>query len=286
MHRCHVSLSCIALMENKDSRTKDSQTIEDFGKQWTAFKDNEGYYGSVELLLDITGPCLEVSKLQGKNVADIGSGTGRIVNMLLDSGVAHVTAVEPSDAFYVLKLNTHSRSEKVRYLHATGDALEPTGDLDYVFSIGVLHHIENPSPTLKAMRGALKTGGVVVVWLYGYEGNERYVKLASILRRVTVNCPDYLLKVFCYILDFMLDGYIFLCRIVSLPMRDYFVNVYAKVSHSKRRLILFDQLNPSYAKYYTEQEARALLEQAGFSDVRTYHRHGYSWTVCGTKSDG
>lgn len=267
-------------MENKDSRT-----IEDFGKQWTAFTDNEGYYGSVELLRDITGPYLDLSELQGKNVADIGSGTGRIVNMLLDSGVARVTAVEPSDAFHVLKLNTQSRSAKVRYLHATGDALEPTGDLDYVFSIGVLHHIENPMPTLNAMRGALKTGGIVITWLYGYEGNERYVKLASILRKVTIICPDYLLKALCYVFDFMLDGYILGCRIVSLPMRDYFANVYGKVSRSKRRLILFDQLNPSYAKYYTEQEARDLLEKAGFSDVKTYHRHGYSWTVSGIKSD-
>lgn len=266
-------------------QSNDSRTIEDFGKQWTAFTDNEGYYGSVELLRDITGPYLDLSKLQGKNVADIGSGTGRIVNMLLDSGVAHVTAVEPSDAFHVLKLNTESRSEKITYLHATGDALKPTSDLDYVFSIGVLHHIENPAPTLKAMHGALKTGGAAVIWLYGYEGNERYVKLASILRKITINCPDYLLKVFCSFLDFLLDGYIFLCRLVSLPMRDYFVNVYGKVSRSKRRLILFDQLNPTYAKYYTEQEARALLEQAGFRDVETYHRHGYSWTVFGIKQD-
>ena len=28
---------------------------------------------------------------------------------------------------------------------------------------------------------------------------------------------------------------------------------------------------------------RALLEDAGFRDVELYHRHGYSWSVLGTK---
>jgi hypothetical protein len=51
----------------------------------------------------------------------------------------------------------------------------------------------------------------------------------------------------------------------------------------KRRLVIYDQLNPAYAKYYTQTEAEQLLARAGFSDVRTYHRHGYSWTVIGTK---
>lgn len=46
--------------------------------------------------------------------------------------------------------------------------------------------------------------------------------------------------------------------------------------------MIYDQLNPAYAKYYRRDEARALLEDAGFQDVRLHHRHGYSWTVLGT----
>jgi predicted RNA methylase len=38
----------------------------------------------------------------GRQVADIGSGTGRIVAMLLAAGAARVTAIEPSRAFEVL----------------------------------------------------------------------------------------------------------------------------------------------------------------------------------------
>jgi hypothetical protein len=51
----------------------------------------------------------------------------------------------------------------------------------------------------------------------------------------------------------------------------------------KQRLIIYDQLNPAYAKYYMKREAVKLLLDGGFINVRVHHRHGYSWTVIGTK---
>ena len=74
------------------------RTIRDFGEQWAHYGENEGYYASPELLRDALGPLLELEALRGLRTADIGSGTGRIVGMLLAAGVDHVVAVEPSDA--------------------------------------------------------------------------------------------------------------------------------------------------------------------------------------------
>ena len=77
----------------------DRKTITDFGDQWTRYTDNSGYYGSLGLFTDICAPLLGVDDVRGRVVADIGSGTGRIVNMLLDAGAARVTALEPSESF-------------------------------------------------------------------------------------------------------------------------------------------------------------------------------------------
>jgi hypothetical protein len=52
---------------------------------------------------------------------------------------------------------------------------------------------------------------------------------------------------------------------------------------SARRVVIYDQLNPAYAKYYRRGEAEALLASQGFTDVKLHHRHGYSWTVLGMK---
>ena len=98
------------------------RTIKDFGEQWLQYSDNEGYYGSLELFSDILSPFLEPKNIKNCTVAEIGSGTGRIVNMLLEAGAQHVIAVEPSMSYDVLCDNLR-KSEKVTCLKITGDQL-------------------------------------------------------------------------------------------------------------------------------------------------------------------
>ena len=266
----------------QDQNLKD-QTIGDFGEQWTAFRDNPGYYGSTQLLADLFGPLLSLGDIKDKTVADIGSGTGRIVNMLLDAGAGRVVAVEPSAAIKVLKENTASRAERIEYLEMPGDRLPPGQELDYVVSMGVVHHIPDPAPVMLAAFNALRAGGRCIVWIYGYEGNETYLRLALPLRRITVLLPHKILVALSWLLEVVLTAYIGLCRILPLPMRSYMRDVLAQFTRPVRRLTIYDQLNPAYAKYYARPEAEALLSQAGFADIQLYHRHGYSWTVSGVK---
>ena len=263
-------------MEKKD------QTIKDFGEQWLRYPDNEGYYGSVELFADILFPFVTTDQIKGCTVAEIGSGTGRIVKMLLEAGANHVIAVEPSEAFGVLCKNLQ-QSPKVTCLKMTGDQLPHDSHLDYVFSIGVLHHIPNPKPVVEAAFGALRPGGQFLAWLYGREGNRLYLALVRPLRVLTKHLPPSLLAALVELMYWPLVAYIRLCHLLPLPMRGYVLRVFERMSPQKRRLILYDQLNPCYAKYYTRSEAQELLAGHGFQDVCIHHRHGYSWTVIGTK---
>ena len=49
----------------------------------------------------------------------------------------------------------------------------------------------------------------------------------------------------------------------------------------KRNDMIFDQLNPAYAKYYKKNEIEKELLDAGFVNLKFHHRHSYSWTVVG-----
>ena len=156
-----------------------AQTIDDFGEQWASYKDNPGYYGSRDLLQDLLGPLLGTEELKGKHVAEIGSGTGRIVDMLLDAEAANVVAIEPAKgAFDVLVENTAARKDRITYVQKPGDEIQKGSGLDYVFSIGVIHHIPDPKPVIAASYDALKTGGRMFIWVYGHEGNEMYLSVA------------------------------------------------------------------------------------------------------------
>jgi len=259
-------------------------TIDDFGAQWTRFRDNDGYYASTEMLADILKPLVDVCSLAGRRVGDVGSGTGRLVNMLLDAGAGNVVALEPSAAFDVLVANTKARAARITYINAAGGELPLDPPLDFVFSIGVIHHIPDPAPVLRRMHDALAPAGTCLVWVYGHEGNEMYLRFAKPLRRLTARLPDMLLAALSHVLAVCLRLYVGACRFVPLPMHDYMRGVLANYDYRHLHVTVFDQLNPTYARYYRRDEIEAELRQAGFANVRTHWRHGYSWTASGQRA--
>jgi SAM-dependent methyltransferase len=260
-----------------------TSTIADFGNQWTRFQDNSDYYGSLALFKDIVGSVIDPAEVAGRDVADVGSGSGRIVDMLLAAGAAHVAAIEPSRAAEVLVRRFADRRGRVSVHNVRGEGISALGPFDLVFSIGVLHHIPDPAPVVAAAFQSLTPGGRMIVWLYGVEGNRLYLGLAQPLRMLTRRLPDKALEWLVKALDIPLRAYIASCAVLPLPMRDYMRNHLGRLAPDKRRLTVFDQLNPTYAKYYSRCEAVELLSDAGFVNVMTEHRHGYSWTVIGTR---
>lgn len=272
------------MQHNPAARNNDrDQTIRDFGEQWTRHTENPDYYGSVELLADIIAPFLTLEDIKDRKCADIGSGTGRIVLMMLAAGAASVAAIEPSRAYDVLVRNTAHAGERVRCLNVTGEDI-PRDDFDIVLSIGVLHHIPEPEPVVRAAYEALRPGGHVLVWLYGREGSRAYQSIFVPVRLITRNLPVVVNEGLSWMLYPMVLVYAALTRLIpALPLSNYLSNVFMRFPPAERRLVILDQINPRWAKYYSRDEAHALLSQAGFSNVRLHHRHGYSWTVCGSK---
>lgn len=259
------------------------KTIRDFGEQWRLFRSNTGYYGTAELLSDIIFPFITLADIAGKNCAEIGAGTGRIPLMLVEAGAAHVTAVEPSDAYEVMLENTSSLRDKITCLKISGENI-PKAGFDLVLAIGVIHHIPAPKPVLDAAWRSLKDGGRIIIWVYSHEGNEFYLKFAEGIRAITRRLPtkvNYALAVMIYGPAML---YAFLCsRFKWLPLSDYAVNVFLRFGAAERKAVILDQLNPEWTHYYCRHEVEQLLADSGFSQIQSYHRRNYSWTVTGQK---
>ena len=81
------------------------------------------------------------------------------------------------------------------------------------------------------MYQALKPGGTAFIWVYGQEGNQTYLFFAEKLRRVTKILPDRFLKIICHFLSILLIAYIYLCKIVPLPMKTYMINVVGRYKY-------------------------------------------------------
>lgn len=267
-----------------EKHTFRERTISDFGAQWTRFTGNEGFYGSQDLWRDVVGPLLEQDAFRDKRIVDIGSGTGRIVKMLVEAGAAHVTAIEPSEGYRTLVANVKTLSDRVQALNVSGEAIPPhVCGLDWATSIGVLHHIPDPLPVLLAARRALRPGGRLLVWVYGREGNGAYLALVQPLRALTTRLPSRLVEALAWAMTVPLSVYAWLCRLLPfLPLAAYMNWLILRLTWQKRMLVIYDQLAPRWAEYYTRERVVALLTAAGFLDTKLHHRHGYSWTAIAT----
>jgi SAM-dependent methyltransferase len=255
----------------------DLDTIADFGKQWQEYTENKGFYASMESLESLLHPLLDLSDIRGCHIADIGAGTGRYTLMFEQAGAKKIVALEPSDAYKILKEHTVGL-KNVECLKKRAEEISEN-QFDLVFCIGVLQFVPDPVPALKAMGRSLKMGGRIFLWVYSEENNGIYLSMILPLRKLTTRLPHNMLKFFTFFLLPLAEMYALASRFFRLPMAEYLKNYFMKVDRYTRRVIIHDQLNPSYAKYYRRNELIELLECCGFIDIKIHHRMGYSWSV-------
>lgn len=252
-------------------------TIEDFSEQWSNYQSNEGFFGSEQLLQDYFGDMLPLESLRGKSVAEFGCGNGRFLK-LFSPYAEQVVGVEPSDAQYVAQKYVEGCAN-VSVVGTDVYALALDQRFDVIFCLGVLHHVPDPIQFLKKIRQHLKEGGQAVVWIYGKEGNELYLLLLALLRPITVRLPHRLLHLFSWMLVWPLRLYGFACKFMPLPLRGYLLKVLNKCDNATLELVIYDQLNPRIANFWTDKEFTKILNESGFAVKQLYHRHGYSWTA-------
>ena len=262
-------------MTNKDS-------IKDFGKQFKLHRKIDGYWGSFEMLEDIVKP-FNLNLLKNKVVCELGIGSGRILKNLSKLSPRKLYAIEPSESIEIAKENNKESKVNILFEKISGETIKYDQVFDYVLSIGVLHHTPNAEIICRNVYKSLKPKGKFIIWLYGKEGNELYIFIFDNLRKVTTLLPDIILNFISTILNFFLSFYIILCKFFNLPLRDYIINVLKKCSFEKRKYIIFDQLNPSYSKYYTKSDVEKLLTNSGFINIQLHNRYKYSWTAIAEK---
>lgn len=266
------------------NRENDPQTISDFTDQWQIFPDNGGYFVSNRLFEDSLAGLIPLSYFNNKVIGDLGSGTGRIVRWLFEAGAGHVYAIEPAQSHDTLRENTKAYSDRITYINKPGDQLAIEEELDAMVSLGVISYIPDLGPVFRAAYKALKPGGKLFILAMSYEGNELYCAFAFPLRLLTTVIPDQMLHILCCMLAIPATVYGLMSRVLPLPMHIYFNSVFNKMNWNDKVMLIFDQLNPSYARYYRRSELEQAFKNAGFTNLQVVHRYGYSWAICAEKA--
>ena len=157
-------------------------TASSFGWQWQHFTQEDERYG--EQMLGWLQP-VTPEFFQGKVVLEGGCGKGRHTQLAAKWGARDVIGVDLSDAVESAFATTRG-SENMHIIQADLCRLPLKQMFDYAFSIGVIHHLEEPQAGFQSLAAKVKPNGHFSVWVYGAENNGWITRFVDPLRtRVT-----------------------------------------------------------------------------------------------------
>ena len=251
---------------------------ERFGYEWRKYhRLNPDYEIQFRRWLGPFGP----DAFLGKKVLDAGCGMGRNSYWAFKYGAKELVAFDfDSRTVGAAKKNLSSFPNARIELKSIYD-IPWQNEFDLVFCIGVIHHLENPQRAIEKLIEAVKSGGLLVIWVYGYEGNEWLVRFISPVRKyLTSHLPPAVLHVLAYILT--LPFWLFL---KVGEQKSPYLKQLSRFGFAHVHSIIFDQLLPSIARYYKKDEAYQLLsEDSRLRNTGITPCNQNSWTVYGYKS--
>lgn len=216
-----------------------------------------------------------------RKVLDAGCGMGRNSYWALRWGAKMVVAFDYDErSVEAAKRNLEEFGERAEVVFKSIYELPRENEFDLAFSIGVIHHLEDPKLAIQNLVKALKPGGRLLIWVYSYEGNERIVKFVNPVRiNVTSKLPPGLVHSLTYFVSIPLWILIKILRGPTKYLRQLSTFKFRHV-HS----IVFDQLIPRVANYWTKSEAFALLNFPDLEQVEIYQpENKMGWIVTGIK---
>jgi SAM-dependent methyltransferase len=270
------------------------KTATAFGWQWQHFAEMHPEFEAQ--FLDWLHP-IGRDNFVGKRVLDAGCGLGRHAYFAASYGAREVLALDLSDAVETAQRNL-AQFDNVHVIQ--GDLLRPPlraavdgGGFDLVYSIGVLHHLPDPSEGFRTLLRYVRPGGRIAVWVYGHENNGFVRNVVEPIRRVSTRIPPPALRALAWPLAVGFHGaakgiYRPLEHTSAghaLPLNEYMSSV-AEFSFRQNYGIVFDQLVAPTAAYIKGDELRRWFTESGLEDVHVSHRHGNSWRGQGRIPDG
>jgi len=155
-------------------------TARNFGAQWRVFDDLGEHHDAQ--FRDWIAP-VTPDFVRGRVVLELGCGKGRHTRLAAEWGARAVVAVDVSEAVDVAYRHTRDLPN-VHVIQADINRLPLKRAFDYAFSIGVLHHLEDPAAGFRALVGRVSPEGAVSCWVYGRENNGWIVHGVDPLRRM------------------------------------------------------------------------------------------------------
>lgn len=266
----------------------DQRTADAFSTSWNNLPLGSIY--TKEQFNDWFEPISEAD-VNGKRVLELGCGNGSQLLHMADWSPGFLEGVDLGDSVKSAHENlslTGFKNWKVTKADMS-DFLG--GGYDFVYSIGVLHHLKDPKKGFDSIVNNVKAGGRFHCWVYAEEGNSLIIFLIDPLRKLASKFPWWVTKYFLatpLVVPFYFYAKLLNCFrryffLKTLPLYEYSIWI-SRREFSFFRHVAFDQLVSPQTCYISRKTIESwVLANSRIDSGSVYikMRNGNSWKFGG-----
>ncbi len=273
-------------------KNKVEKVIEDFGNEWASYTQEEISDEELGNSFDDYFKLVDLTALpEGCIAADVGCGSGRWAKLVAPH-VGKLYCVEPSSAIEVTKRNL-ADAENVRFIDSDLESM-PIDDssLDFLYCLGVLHHVPDTQAGILSCAAKLKPGGRMLAYLYYRFDVQPFWfralwRVSDLVRRLISHLPyrmklvtTRLIAVWVYLPLARLSG---LLERLGADVTNFPLSFYRGKSVYTMKTDALDRFGTLLEHRFTQPEIRAMFERAGFERIEFSPDKPY-WCVTGIKA--
>lgn len=280
---------------NLPRENADRPTVAGFGREWSTFTQSDAEFSAQERQAIFDG-YFSIFPWQslppGAQGADIGCGSGRWATLVASRvGLLHAVDASP-DALAVARANL-AGLDNVRLHQASVSALPfADGELDFAYSLGVLHHVPDTASAIRDVAAKLKAGAPFLIYLYYAFDNRsalfRAIWMASNAVRIVLSRLPYALQI---VATTIIAATVYwpLARVAALLEcagglpRSWPLAFYRRRSFYVMRTDAFDRFCTRLEQRFTRAQIAEMLRGAGFTEIRFSENEPF-WVAVAVKA--
>lgn len=275
------------------NRNLHTPTIAGFGKEWAAFDQSEVSEVELQRFFNDYFSLLDRTTISDQSVVmDIGCGSGRWAKYVAPM-VGSLHLVDPSSQALTVAQET-LREHRNCFFHNVSTESLPGQDnsFDFIYSLGVLHHIPDTQLAVSDCVKKLKPGAPFLVYLYyRFDNRDFWFRalwmVSDSLRSVVSRSPFFIKRRLTDVIAILI--YWPFARfskvldsrgknVSSIPL-----SFYRHSSLYTMRTDALDRFGTRLEHRFTRKEIQQMLENAGLIDIRFRETEPY-WCAIGYRS--